>query len=52
MYEGSEDSSQAHGTVALDETTLAPGDGAAVSEERSVTPVARGAAEVLLFDLA
>ena len=40
------------GTVALGGTALAPGDGAAVSEERSITLAARDAAELLLFDLA
>ena len=40
------------GTVALDATALAPGDGVAVSDEKSLTLRAREAAEVLLFDLA
>ena len=40
------------GTVELDGTTLRPGDGVGVSEERSLTLLARQPAEVLLFDLA
>jgi redox-sensitive bicupin YhaK (pirin superfamily) len=40
------------GRVALDGTTLAPGDGAAVSEERSITTLAREPTELLVFDLA
>jgi redox-sensitive bicupin YhaK (pirin superfamily) len=40
------------GAAAIDGAALAPGDGAAVSEERAVTLRAREPAEVLLFDLA
>jgi quercetin 2,3-dioxygenase len=40
------------GTVALERTALAPGDGAAVSEERTFTLRARESAEILVFDLA
>ena len=40
------------GAVALDGTALVPGDGAAVSEARSLTLVAREPAELLVFDLA
>ena len=40
------------GTVALDETALAPGDGAALTDERTFTVRAREPAEVLVFDLA
>jgi len=39
------------GTAAIDGVALAPGDGAAVSDERAVTLHARESAEVLLFDL-
>jgi redox-sensitive bicupin YhaK (pirin superfamily) len=42
----------ARGAVALDGHALEEGDGAAVSEEAGVRLVARGDAEVLLFDLA
>ena len=40
------------GSVTVDGTALVQGDGAAVSEERSVTLAAREPAELLLFDLA
>jgi len=39
------------GAVALDGSALTPGDGAAVSEERSLTLSAREPAELLVFDL-
>lgn len=42
----------ARGSVAVAGQTLEAGDGAAISQERSVSLTARGAAEVLLFDLA
>ena len=40
------------GTATLDGTGLAPGDGAGLSEERTLTVRAREPAEVLVFDLA
>jgi hypothetical protein len=42
----------ARGSVELNGTRLAAGDGAAVSDERAITLRGAGAAEVLLFDLA
>jgi redox-sensitive bicupin YhaK (pirin superfamily) len=42
----------ATGSVTLNETTLAEGDGAAVSEEETLTLTATEPSEVLLFDLA
>jgi redox-sensitive bicupin YhaK (pirin superfamily) len=39
------------GAAAIDGVALAPGDGAAVSDERAVTLHARESTEVLLFDL-
>jgi redox-sensitive bicupin YhaK (pirin superfamily) len=42
----------ARGSVTLNRTVLADGDGAAVSEEKALTLEGRDPAEVLLFDLA
>lgn len=41
----------ARGSVALGDTVLGPGDGAALSETESLTLKGQGEAEVLLFDL-
>ena len=41
----------AHGTIALNDTALAAGDGAAVSNEPLLTVAAKDQAEVLVFDL-
>ena len=42
----------ARGTVSVNSETLEQGDGAAISEESSLTIAGEGTAEVLLFDLA
>ena len=42
----------ARGSVELNGTTLAQGDGAAIEEESLLAIISRGASEILLFDLA
>ena len=42
----------ARGEVTVNGEALAPGDGAAVSDERAIDLTASSAAEVLVFDLA